>query len=218
MSRALVTRLLATVLALAIAGPGAASAQPAAAEPAKLDDMAQCAIDKHPNEARWFGALLAKRVTVEPEVGGGAFLNALGELLAGCLVDGSKLDFDAFVASLRQFGESAPTAPARPGPMDALGDCFLRVAPQEAGAFVRESDIGAAKSLSALDSNGGGKISLNISYVSDSALQAMLSKSLSTSPDCGSILKKLGDRVHANQLYWRLNWRLRAEPMLGVGK
>ena len=218
MSRAVDTGLLATALAVAIAGSGAASAQPASGGPAKFDDLARCAIEKHPNEARWLGALLAKKVSVEPGAGGGAFINAVGELMKGCLVDGSRLDFDAFLASLRQFGESAPTGPARPGPMDALADCFLRVAPQEATAFVRESDIGASKSLESAEPDTSGKMALPMGHLSDSAFDTMLSKSLAKSSGCGRILKKLGDRVDGNQLYWRLNWRLRAEPMLGVAK
>jgi hypothetical protein len=217
MNRAFGMRLLAATLVLAVAGPGTAFAQPAVAEPAKFDDMAQCAIDKHPNEARWFGALLAKKVSVEPEVGGGAFLNAMGELLNGCMVDGSHLDFDAFLASLRRFGESAPTGPARPAPMDALGDCFLRFAPQEAMAFLRESDIEAGNSFKS-EPDAGGKVALKMGSISNSAFEAMLAKSLSKSSGCGPILEKLGDRVHGNQVYWRLNWRLRAEPKLGAGK
>jgi hypothetical protein len=209
MSRAFGIRLLAATAALA--GPAAASAQPAVAEPAKLDNMAQCAIDKHPNEARWLGALLAKKASVEPGLGSGTFLNAMGELLNGCLVDGSRFDLDAFVDSLRRFGESAPTGPARPGPMDALGDCFAQSAPQEAIAFLRESDIEAAKSFSP---DAGGKVALKMGSISDSAFEAMLSKS----SGCGPILDKLGGQVHGNQVYWRLNWRLRAEPQLGAGK
>jgi hypothetical protein len=216
MNRAVHAGFLSAALALAAAGSAAAPAQPAAVGTPRLDDLSRCAIEKHPNEARWFGGLLAKKVSLEPEVAGGAFLNALGELLRGCLVEGSRLDFDAFVASMKQFEESAP--PARAGPMDALADCFLEAAPQEAALFLRESDIGAGKSLSALDSNAGGTVALNVSHVSDTAFQAMLSKSLSKSAKCDRMVRKAGDRLHGNQIYWRLNWRLRAEPKRAAGK
>lgn len=224
MRRMVQTALLTAALACSVAESAAASAQPAASKApdsgkaAQFDDLARCATEKHPNEARWFGSLLAKKVSVEPEVAGGAFLNALGELLKDCLVDGSRLDFDAFVASLQQFAQSGPTGPARPGPMDRLADCFVRVAPKEAMAFVRESDIGAGKSLSSMTPNSDGKVALQVSYVSESAFDAMLSKSLSEKSGCGPALKKLGDRVNGNQVYWRLSWVLRAEPQLGAGK
>lgn len=218
MNRAFRMGMFATALALAGTGAGSGFAQPSAGEPAQFDDLARCAIEKHPNEARWLGALLAKRVSVESAAGGGAFMNAFGWVMKGCLVDGSRLDLDAFLASLRQFGESAPAGPARSGPMDALGDCFLRVAPQEAMAFVRESDIGAAKGLNSAEPDSSGKMALPMGHLSHPAFEAMLSKSLSQKSGCGPILKKLGDRVDGNQLYWRLNWRLRAEPKLGAGK
>jgi hypothetical protein len=221
MNRPLRIPLLATILALAVAGSGAAYAQPAVAQPAKFDGITQCAIEKHPNEARWFGALLAKRVSIDPEVRAGAFLNATGELLKGCLVDGSHWDFDAFVASLQRYGESAPTGPPRPGPMDALGDCLQRFAPQEAVAFLRESDIGAARSFNSSQPGADGKLSLRMGYLSDPALDAMISKSLLGKPGCGPVIKKLGKRVQrvdANALYSRINWLLRAEPQLGSGK
>ncbi|HEU0098807.1 MAG TPA: hypothetical protein VFQ67_08520 [Allosphingosinicella sp.] len=216
--------MLAAALACSIASSPAARAQAAGAKTAvsdksaPSDDLARCAIENHPDEARWFGSLLARKVSVEQQAAGGAFLNALGELLKGCLADGSRLDFDVFVASVRQFAESPFSGTARPGPMDALGDCFLRVAPQEAMAFLRESDIEAGKSLSSLESNPGGSVALQVSSVSDPAFRAMLSKSLSERNGCGPALKKLGDRVDGNQVYWRLNWLLRAAPQLGARK
>ena len=66
MNYVLQKKLLAAALALATAGPGAASAQPAAGETPKSDATAQCAIEKRPNEARWLRALISKEVSLEP--------------------------------------------------------------------------------------------------------------------------------------------------------
>lgn len=210
MTRIVQAKLVAAALALVAAGPGAAYAQPAVGEAAKSDAMARCAVEKHPNEARWLKAILSKEVSLEPEVGGGAILNALGPVLQDCLMaqERPNFDVDGFFTTLLRIAGSA--GPARAGPMDALGSCFVKVAPQEAMAFVRESDIGASRSFTGTQ--------VNMGYVSDSALNALLSAGLSKSPECGPILKKMGERVDANQLYSRINWLLRAGPKSGAVK
>jgi hypothetical protein len=191
---------LTATLALSIAGPGAASAQPASAETAQSGKLARCAIEKHPSAVRWLRGLIEKEVSVEPEVLAGAVLNALAEVATGCLEGQPQSELRGFVSALRRMGGSASTSP-RPGPMDALGDCFARSVPNEATAFIRESDIGALRTQ-----RGG--------FLSDPALQTMFSKSRG----CAPILDKLGDRVDGNQLYSRINWRLRAGPKLGAAK
>lgn len=213
MSRVLRTMLFATSLALTITGPGAASAQPPAGETAQSDKVALCAIEKRPNEARWLKALMSKEVSIEPEVGGGAVLNALGPIMRDCLMTQAQPHFDVevFFKTLRRIGGSAGPAPA--GPMDELGSCFVRLVPQEAMAFLRESDLEASRSFT-----GTG---MSMGSVSDSALDAMFRAGLSKDPGCGPIVKKLGkdvQRVDANQLYSRINWLLRAGPKLGATK
>jgi 2Fe-2S iron-sulfur cluster binding domain len=200
MNRAFGMRLLATTLALS--SPAyAAPAQPASGETAQSEKLAKCAIEKHPNAVRWLMALAAKEVSLEPEVLGGAALNALAEMATGCLEGQAQSEMRGFVAAVRRMAGSASTSPARAGPMDALGDCLVRSAPQEAMAFVRESDIGALRTQ-----RGG--------FIADAALQTMLEKSRG----CGPIVDRLGDRVDGNQLYSRINWLLRAGPKLGAAK
>lgn len=201
MNRAVSAMRLATVLAFSIVGLGAASAQPAPPETAQSEKLARCAIEKHPNDVRWLLALVAKEVSVEPEILGGAVLNSLGQVATGCLEGQAQSELPGFIAALRRMGVSVSTRPAKPGPMDALGDCVVRSAPTEAMAFIRESDIGALRTQ-----RGG--------FLPDAALQTMFSKSRG----CGPILDKLGDRINGNQLYSRVNWLLRAGPKLGAVK
>lgn len=213
MKRILQTSLLPVSLAIMITGSGGASAQPPAGQTAQSDKVARCAVEKHPNEARWLKALMSKEVSFEPEVRGGAVLNALGPILRDCLLTQEQPHFDieGFFTTLRRIGGSAGPAPA--GSMDELGSCFVRFAPEQATAFLRESDLEASRSFT------GTKMSMG--SVSDTALEALISKSLSKSPGCGPTFKKLGKRVQhvdANALYSRLNWLLRVEPQLGAGK
>jgi len=195
------TALLATALALANGGAGAASAQPATGETAESEKLARCAIEKHPNEVRWLKALVDREISLEPEVLGGAALNALGEIMKGCMDGRPQSEMPGFVTSLRGMWGSLPAVPPRPGPMDALGDCLARSAPPEAMAFVTESDLGALRTQRA-------------GFLSDPALEKLLKKSRG----CGPILDKLGDRVDGNQLYSRISWLLRAQPKSGAAK
>lgn len=195
------TALLTIALSLAAAGAGAAPAQPAAGEAARSEEAATCAIEKHPNEVRWLKSLVDKEISLEPEVLGGAALNAIGEMMKGCMEGRPQSEITGFVTALRGMWGSLPKGPARLGPMDALGDCVVRSAPQEAMTFVRESDIGALRTQRA-------------GFVSDPALENMLKKSRG----CGPILDKLDDRVDGNQLYSRISWLLRAAPKAGAAK
>ena len=201
MNRAFAKALLATAFSLAVADAGAASAQPAAGEAARSQEMARCAIEKHPNEVRWLKSLVEKEISLEPEVLGGAALNAIGEMMKGCMEGRPQSELAGFVTAVRGMWGSLSKGPARPGPMDALGDCVVRSAPQEAMTFVRESDIGALRTQRA-------------GFVSDPALENMLKKSRG----CGPVLDKLGDRVDGNQLYSRISWLLRAAPKAGAAK
>lgn len=198
MSLALQAGLVAA--ALAISSPAsAAPAGPPTGETAKSEQLAKCAIEKHPKAVRWLMALVAKEVSLEPEVLGGAALNALAEMSMGCLDGQAQSEMPGFVAAVRRMAASASTSPVPAAPMDALGDCLVRSAPREALDFVRESDIGALRTQ-----RGG--------FIADPALQNLLMKSRG----CGPILDKLGNRVDGNQLYSRINWRVRAEPKLGA--
>lgn len=185
-------------LALAFVGPSAASAQPPA-ETALSEQLARCAIEKHPRDVRWLRALIGKEISLDAEVLGGALLNALGATMTGCMEGRAESELPGFVAALRRLGGSASTT--RSEPMDALGDCLVRSAPEESMAFLRESDIGALRTK-----RGG--------FLSDTALQTMLSKSRG----CGPILAKMGDRMDGNQIYSRINWLLRAGSKLGASK
>ena len=187
------------VAAISLCWIDGAGAQANPAADAETDKLARCAIEKHPNEVRWLNALLAKKVALDEETGPGARMNSLAGISPGCLEGKSDADVAAVVVALGKATETDYQRSSSAGPMDELADCLVRSAPGEALAFVRQSDMDALRLR-------------RFGAVSHDALASLLKRG----GVCDGIVRKLGDRLQGNQLYSRINWLVRAAPLLGA--